>query len=149
VRRTVEPRCGTVMQDVAGTAQGNWFAYATTGMSNEPPPQEDRVVSLVHDAMYPTRPVMSVGNVSNVGAGRYYFTPQASGRVNRDFTALTLGAGVYCYEMLTDQNGTPQSAGIVLMEVTAAGALNLERGHFSACGTGPWSFSLSMATFDR
>jgi hypothetical protein len=151
VRRTMEPRCGTVVQDLAGTAQGNWFGYpATSGTQYyEPPPQEDRAVSLVHDAMYPTRPVLSVGGLSNVGAGRYYFATQSSGRVNRDFADVTAGSGVYCYQGLTDLAGQAQGSGIVLLEATADSKLRLERLSFSSCGPGPFQFGPSVTTFDR
>ena len=150
VRRTTEPRCGTVVQDQAGTAQGNWFGYPTTGaMYYEPPPQEDKAVSLVHDPMYPARPVFSVGTQSNLGPGRYYFTLQASGRVNRDFSAVTAGSGVYCYETLTELNGQSQGPGIILVEATADSKLRLERLSFSSCGPGPWTFGPSVTTFER
>jgi hypothetical protein len=150
VRRTSEPRCGTVVQDVAGTAQGNWFGYPTTGaMYDEPPPREDLAVSLVHDAIDPTRPVFSVGNRSNLGAGRYFFEVQGSGKVNRDFADVTAGSGVYCYEHLTDLNGQPQGTGIVLLEAGADGKLRLERLSFSSCGPGPFQFGSAVTTFDR
>ena len=150
VRRTVEPRCGTVVHDVAGTAQGNWFGYPTTGaMYDEPPPQEDKVVSLVRDPMYPARPLFSVGSMSNLGPGRYYFTVQATGRVNRDFPALTAGSGVHCYESLTEQNGQSKGSGIILVEATADNKLRLERMSFASCGPGPWTFGVSATTFDR
>lgn len=150
VRRTIEPRCGTVVQDVPGTAQGNWFGYATTGaMYYEPPPQDDKAVSLVHDAMYPGKPVFSVGNRSNLGVGRYYFVPIGNGKINRDFADVPAGSGVYCYEHLTDLGGQVQSPGIVLLEVTADSKLRLEKLSFSSCGPGPYLFGSSVTSFDR
>jgi hypothetical protein len=150
VRRTAEPRCGTVVQDQAGTAQGNWFGYPTTGaMYYEPPPQEDKALSLVHDAMYPSRPLFSVGTLSNIGPGRYYFTAQSSGRVNRDFPVLTAGSGVYCYEGLTELNGQSQGTGIILVEATADAKLRVEKLSFASCGPGPWTFGPTVTTFER
>ena len=54
--RTVEPLCGEVMQDVPGTAQGNWFAGGFAGPVDCP-----NELSLVHDYIDPTKSAISVG----------------------------------------------------------------------------------------
>src|SRR5262249_34330398 len=75
--RIGEPRCGEIMQDVAGTAQGRWFADQTT--------TEDHHLALVHDLQDPSVPVFSVGStLATLPPGVYTFAPAASGRVNRE-----------------------------------------------------------------
>jgi hypothetical protein len=46
VRRTAEPVCGQLMQDVPGSAQGRWYM----GSSD----MDDRNLALVHDNVIPT-----------------------------------------------------------------------------------------------
>ncbi|MEX1008664.1 MAG: hypothetical protein WD271_12585 [Acidimicrobiia bacterium] len=96
VPRTADPIIGTYMQDLPGTAQGNWFlpggSPATTDSS-------DGALALVHDYVAPTEPVISVGTgVGGLASGVYSFTPQPSGTVNRDFSAVTADATTYCYD---------------------------------------------------
>lgn len=53
LRRIIAPTCGTIMQDIAGTAQGRWFFDTSSG--------EDRHLALVHDNVDPRVGVFSVG----------------------------------------------------------------------------------------
>ena len=77
--RTAEPICGTVNQDIPGTAQGGWFA------DPQRPYPEDNDLALARDEVDPSQPVFSVGNtVPGLASGTYAFTPRASGLVNRD-----------------------------------------------------------------
>lgn len=91
IERTVEPRCGEVMQDVPGTLQGNWF-------------HEDTVIDVdwetnlgfVHDAIDTSKAIISVGG-KFMEASEWEFTEETSGLVNRKFSDVTPG-NVYCYD---------------------------------------------------
>jgi hypothetical protein len=88
-RRATPPLCGTQMQDVPGTAQGNWFTPAGGGI-----PERGRI-ALVHDNIDPSLPVFSIGNdLSGWPAGRWRFTPLPTGMVNRDFDDVLPGSRV-------------------------------------------------------
>ena len=60
-KRTIEPICGQIDQDIAGTAQGVWFKNGTPQdpMSTHP---EDPHLALVHDNVDYGQPVFSIGN---------------------------------------------------------------------------------------
>ncbi|MFH2021012.1 MAG: hypothetical protein ABIJ34_06355 [archaeon] len=88
--RTIEPRCGEIMQDVLGTLQGAWFGEA------EDPMNSGKVVSLVHDNINPTLAVVLVaGHISQ--PGRMTFVPRHEGRFNREFSEVTADGKIYCY----------------------------------------------------
>jgi hypothetical protein len=87
--RTIEPRCGTIMQDVPGTAQGNWFSERQgTGI-------ESNAVALAHDNSDPTIGIISDGG--SLGGGALAFMPRTTGTINREFSTITPGSAIYCY----------------------------------------------------
>ncbi len=89
-KRTAEPVCGDVFQDKAGTLQGNWYiGLADAGWAE--------MMSLVHDHIDPTVGVISIGGVVT-DPGIWQFTPQHSGTVNREFSEVTVGDIIYCYQ---------------------------------------------------
>ena len=140
-RRSVPPLCGQVNQDVASTAQGDWYLAGNTSQ------QEDSNLALVHDNIDPVKGVFSVGNaVSGLSSGSYKFTPAASGKVNRDFSQVAADGNVYCYDTFS---GAPNGfTGTILVQMADSANLKIERGAASPCGGGPWSFS-SPASFLR
>jgi hypothetical protein len=145
-RRTVAPVCGDHMQDLPGTAQGNWFADETSGTY----PERNRI-ALVHDNVDPAIPTFSISDeFAFWGTGDWRFVPAASGFVNRDFSAVVPG-NVYCYEGMRvgDTN-----SGTVLIEVFGVGGdpanrLRIERPGAAACGSGPWAFTTAAVVFQR
>lgn len=143
-RRTIEPLCGTVVQDVPGTAQGNWVPKGTglrIGAENE-------FLALVHDNFDPRVPAFSIGTaVRTFPYGAYYYTTHATGMVNRDFSDVVPG-GVYCFEKLEDQYGESVE-GIVLLQLASATELKIEKQDASQCGSGPWSFTSQADVFER
>jgi len=163
-QRTVPPICGEHAQDLAGTAQGNWFASAADSQFTE----SDGALALVHDNVDPTIPVFSVSNVfcAQTPPGQpcawdsnlRHFSPASSGLVNRDFSGVTPGA-VYCYDSLKLMPQTPDpQVGAVLLEVfnsIAGGPVDRLRiepippGQAASCGAGPWSFSATAREFQR
>lgn len=139
VRRTVEPICGEVNQDLPGTAQGNWFRQGFPDLY-----PEDNHLALVHHNVDPTIPVFSVGTQAlTLNGGAYRYTPKASGLVNRDFADITADGQTYCFE-------TPFLPGnIILIHLPDDNTLHLESQSSTSCGSGPWSFTEAMAIYQR
>ncbi|MFM7213160.1 MAG: hypothetical protein ACKOYQ_14405 [Actinomycetota bacterium] len=97
IKRTVEPRCGQIAQDVAGTAKGAWL-YQVTGWFMG---REDDQLALVNDNIEPQYQVVSMGAAGlskGIPSGSWRFIPQQSGQVNRDFSQVTPDGKVYCYD---------------------------------------------------
>ena len=96
VFRTASPIGGTFMQDVAGTAQGNWFSPGkyhvnTTDLSPS--------LGLASDYVDPTQPVMAIGNsIPGLNMGLYSFAPETVGLVNRAFRDVHSDGNTYCYD---------------------------------------------------
>ena len=97
-RRSVPPICGEHMQDLAGTAQGNWFRPTPPGGEPSTADREDDDFAFAHDYVDPSVPVISLGNRGPVVAGPLpgttahwitypvAFTP--GGQINPDPAAL-------------------------------------------------------------
>lgn len=137
-RRTVEPLCGQIDQDSAGTAQGIWFVEGTTDTT-----PEDPHLALVHDNLDPAIAVISNGtSLSGLASGAYEFTPGDLGLVNRDFADITVDGEIYCFEGFLDET-------IVLLELTSDTTLRVEAQAASACGDGPWNFGSSFTNYER
>ncbi len=143
-KRTIEPICGEVAQDKAGTAQGVWFVKGT---SNTYP--EDQHISLVHDNINPLQGVFSVGtsmSKSGLSPGAYYFIPEGSGLVNRDFMDVKPDGNVYCYE--TEAKFGGKSSFIILMQLATPTTLTVEKQDSYSCGSGQLSFK-NPTEFER
>lgn len=93
-RRTIEPLCGRIDQDIAGTAQGNW---TTTEGYIDMPDAWSKSLALVHDNMDPTIGVVSIGGIIASGQ-KIQFKPTSEGLVNRDFNQIEADGKTYCYE---------------------------------------------------
>lgn len=138
-RRTAAPVCGTVAQDLPGTAQGNWFR---DGYPDIYP--EDNHLALVHDNIDPTRPVFSVGTrATGVSGGRYIYTPANTGLINRDFSAISADGQIYCFNTFNPPRG------IILLHMPDSATLWLEGLSATTCGSGPWSFTAAKAVYLR
>jgi len=89
-----EPRCGTMVIDVAGTAKGVW------ALPSETSPLQGNETGYVALANYPYRPedelALSIGP-SSLGGGRPVVRRANSGRVNRAFEQVTNDGLIYCY----------------------------------------------------
>lgn len=143
-RRTIEPVCGEVMQDVGDTAQGNWFSTSEPDVVTDDPH-----LALVHDNVDPSKGAFSIGTtVTSYYTSLNLFTPAQSGRVNLDFDLVATDENIYCYDSLVDSGGNATSDTILLIQMTSETALRIERQFASGCGSGPWAFS-SPSTFER
>jgi hypothetical protein len=132
---------GTIVQDVAGTAQGLWF------LPGVPTSPEDPHLALVHDNVDPSQPVFSVGNDTfGLSSGTYTYTPQSSGIVDRDFSAITNDGLTYiCHYWEVGNPSTP--IGTILLQMPTATTLQIEAQSYNAGG--PWSFQGNEVLFER
>lgn len=88
-------RCGTVFQDVPGTAQGCWFL---SGINKTYP--EDPHLALVYSNTSPVKAVLSVGtSIASLPSKRYAFAPRSTGLLNRPFSDITPDGRVYGYQV--------------------------------------------------
>lgn len=135
--RTIEPRCGQVIQDLPGTAQGTWV-----------PPDERFIVhdtphlALVHDPIDPRLAAFSVGErlaEAGIPPAVYRFTPRVSGYVNRDFSDIRADGKMYCFETQGPQLHRDQAATTtILLAMRSDTSLQIGPGPTGGCGAGPW-----------
>lgn len=136
-RRTVAPICGTIMQDVANTAQGRWYFDATT--------MEDHHLALVHDNADPMLGVISMGtSVPSIPVSTYPFTPLPAGKVNADFSRVTADGSIYCYQN-SSQTGLLywQNSIHVLVQMPTPTTLRIAGASGATCGSDPAAWSMT------
>ena len=140
LRRTVEPLCGTIMQDVPNTAQGRWFFNETL--------QDDPHLALAHDNIDPRIAVISVGTSIPSLPTRYWgFTPAATGRVNADFSRVTADGQSYCYQTFV---GATSPIRHVLIQLISATRVRIEGFTGALCGDpSTWAFTAGAREFAR
>jgi hypothetical protein len=147
VRRTIEPICGEVMQDIPGTAQGKWYLRGT--VESFP---EDPHLALVHDNKVPTRAVFSVGtSVPGLDSSTYRIVPNFEGSFNLDFSQVTPGDAIYCYADFITRSGLPDSRLDLrlLLQLTLESILRIEAQPGIDCNAAPYTFSANVAEFER
>ena len=140
-KRTIEPICGTIEQDVNETSQGVWFISGTSNSWSG----EDSHLALVHDNINPNTAVFSVGtsmSSSGLSSGTYQFSPQSSGQLNRDFDEVRSDNNIYCYEPSNISNEK------IILLLTSNTNLKIEK-QSGSCGFGPGSFTASASEFER
>jgi hypothetical protein len=131
-RRTIEPVCGEIMQDVKGTALGNWFGVPDT--------QRDygtNAIALVHENGDPSIAVISVGG-GFYDSGKLSFSPRSNGQTNRDFREITADGNIYCFQSEL-QSGSWDIPGKVLVQLIDDDHLKIE--HKESNCTGSETFS--------
>ncbi len=90
--RKSAPLCGEVMQDLAGTIQGNWIAQGKRNSASD-----DGLLGIVHDNIDPSIGVIGVaGTLTNHGS--IDFTPEHSGFINREPSEVKADVNIYCYQ---------------------------------------------------
>ena len=146
ITRTGSPVCGTIEQDVIGTAQGLWFK---PGANTYP---EDPHLTLAHDNIEPSLGVFSVGNSTSDGvltAADYLFTPTSTPAsfINVDFSQVTPG-NIYCYENLLDSFRSPVASTIILLNMPDTDTLQIEGISAANCSTIPSTLS-TYTKFNR
>lgn len=142
--RTTEPICGSVAQDKLGTLQGNWFIG---DIPADKPESWNKSLALVPDNMDPTISVISFGG--NGGpAVRVFFEPKSSGLINREFSGISPGSEIYCYQVDITMGGfhSPPPTEKYLIRLDSASQLTFEV-QTGACEE-PFHFS-SPTTYSR
>jgi len=137
ILRTTAPRCGTIAQDVAGTAQGIWVVEGTTNLY-----PEDPHVALVHDNINPDLGAFSIGT-SFPGRSPvvFQFAPTHAGRDNREFSEVANDGQVYCYG--------PIGAGSMLIQLETPTRLLAEYRSSVGCSGAPYTIDPAAVVFVR
>lgn len=149
--RTADPIGGTYMQDVAGTAQGNWFP---PGKYHRNSTDLSPMMSLVHDYTDPTQPILSVGtSVQGTKAGLYSFKIEKEGVINRDFNEVKADGKTYCYENFASgqsAGGVPLNTtqGVFLVTLPSATTLKMEFVAGASCKAAS-ALTANAAVFER
>ncbi|MBI4789656.1 MAG: hypothetical protein HY782_21715 [Chloroflexi bacterium] len=154
--RTAEPKVGLYMQDIPGTAQGNWFLPGKNLAI--PFLQPDEFMALVHDYIGAAEPIFSVGtSVKGLRVGVYGFHPQPAGQINRDFGQVKADGSIYCYDTFRvdrTAGGIPlgRPNGILLLTMPTTTTLRIEKqgtATSTCASTTPWIFTDAATTFER
>jgi PKD repeat protein len=134
--RTAPPIGGTYMQDIPGTAQGNWFL---PGKYHKNTTDFSQFLGLAHEYIDPSVSLMAAGtSIKGMILGLYSYTVQNSGLVNRDFSAVKADGSTYCFDNFS-QNQTPgglpttKPNGVILMAMPDDKTLNVELVAGSSC----------------
>ncbi|MFY9484661.1 MAG: hypothetical protein WAP74_03535 [Patescibacteria group bacterium] len=145
-KRTIEPRCGEVNQDVPGTAQGDWITGVKASDLIDQPGNWDKSIALVHDNFDPSVGIASIGGV--IGSPtKIAFMPKHEGTINREFSEVKPDGTVYCYQ--TDAqpgSGNIARSGSLLIQLTNATTMQVELTQASCSGSGSFS---KPTTYER
>lgn len=130
--------CGSVLQDVPGTAQGCWFLSGV----NETYP-EDLHLALVRSNIHPSHAVLSVGNsIPNLDSKTYEFLPRDSGLLNRDFQDIVPDGQIYGFDV-------NQSGGTIILQMADAETLWIEALKDATHNPTSWKFTENKTVFKR
>jgi len=150
--RTMEPIGGAFMQDLAGTAQGNWF-FPGSYHSNSS--DLSRSLGLASDYVDPAQPIMAVGgSVNGVGMGLYSFAVEGQGLINRVFRDVRADGNTYCYDrFLQGQSagGMPlgRMSGVLLLTMPSDTTLKAQLVAGSSCAAATRVFTAAATNFER
>jgi hypothetical protein len=152
--RTVEPIGGRYMQDLSGTAQGNWFF---PGKYHRNTTDLSPFLGLAHDYVDPTQPILAIGNsIKGMKMGLYSFKVEKDGLVNRDFSEVKADGQSYCYDSFLQgqsEGGMPLGGkpnGILLLSMPSDTTLKIELIAGSSCqAIADWTFTADATSFER
>lgn len=149
--RTAAPIGGTYMQDLAGTAQGNWFL---PGKYHKNTTDLSIFIALAHDYVDPTQPLMSSGSIKGMTLGLYSYTVAQTGLVNRDFSAIKADGNLYCIDAFTQgqtAGGLPTSkpSGVLLLSMPDDLTLKAELATGTSCSAAALAHTANAVTFVR
>ena len=142
-KRTIEPLCGTVEQDIKGTAQGVWFIEGTPQKVSY---SEDSHLALVTDNIAPDFNVSSVGTSTEIESDTYLFEPEKTGDVNIAFADVRPGK-TYCYEPFKPWEPTKGYGFVILLELLDEETLKIGKNQGKRCKK-PYSFD-DYVMFER
>ena len=138
-RRTAEPVCGTVMQDIPATAQGRWFVNDDWN--------ERLHLGLVRDYIDPSIAAFSVGtSIPSLPTQLYRFDPVDAGRVDLDFPHVRADGNIYCYE----PTSLSPTSYVVFIQLVSDTRLRIEGSPGASCGAPEsWAFTAGAVEFTR
>jgi len=129
----LENACGSPMQDISGTLQGNWYYIDAP---NNPLSEWNQHLSFVPSNINPINEVLSIGGIFS-DPYAMHFKPMNSGTTNRAFKDITNDGKIYCYSG-GDKFGNSIN-GKVIVQMTSDIALQIEKQSGSCLGN--YSFS--------
>jgi hypothetical protein len=129
-KRTVEPICGVIMQDVPGTAQGSWFdgPLGNTNLENE-----GKAISLIHDNRFGILGELVIGG-QVTQAGMVEFTTTHTGTTNREPSEVTADGKIYCYQNYDVEHTYTGLPGKFILQLIDADTLKIEHQDGSCTG---------------
>lgn len=98
IKRTIEPVCGAVNQNIVGTIQGMWFGQGWKNRKDKTNPDDSRQVSFMHWNIDPS--IAEVGNAGEITNGQpdqFQFIPKHVGTIDREPSEVAADGKVYCY----------------------------------------------------
>lgn len=150
--RTALPIGGTHMQDIAGTAHGNWFL---PGKNHKNTPDVSIFVSLSHDYVDPNEPVMALGtSIKGAKLGLYSYQVTTTGVINRHFRDVKPDGRIYCFDQFKKgytTGGLPLTApdAVVLMSMPDYNSLKVEYLEKTNCSLGSHRMSAAATQLTR
>ena len=93
IKRTVEPLCGTVHQNIKGSIQGMWYGGSKKEENLE---FQGKGLAIVHDNVDPTKGAISIGG-NFMEKDTIIYTPTHTGFINREPSEVTADGNIYCY----------------------------------------------------
>lgn len=125
IPRTIEPRCGKVMQNINGTAKGDWFGVGRDDKSETTVNTYD--LALIEDNQDPIyERIVIGGNITEPSV--LSFIPKHTGNINRAFEEVKADGKTYCYnEELNNLRGGWWSGGKIVLKLVDDHHLNIEK----------------------
>jgi hypothetical protein len=156
IARTTAPVCGTVMQDVPGTAQGDWYFPSAPAMPDNPH------LALVHDNVFASTITFSVGTSVPGFLGAFSVFPKTAPdatRIDYDFPLVNDGQ-LYCYDSFMDELASGQTVAdgglaghIALIQLSGPSlstlTIELQNPGTNCAAAAPWSLTGAAVTFMR
>jgi hypothetical protein len=122
IKRTIPPVCGEYNYFVRGTIRGNWVQ---DGQSVN---DEEHHIAFAKDNVEPNIPVISIGDAfPGFPYGRYGFTAQAAGVIDRPFTDVNKTGQLFCYNLRAFKGGLLSPAQSLLLQMEDGVALTAEQ----------------------
>jgi hypothetical protein len=175
IQRTTAPLCGTIVQDIPGTAQGDWYAPGSPETMDASYLDENNQMALIHDSVFLSTAVFSIGPSSplssqlppiGIQATKGFFSPPMTNgtfqmvipRINVDFSLVTSDGNIYCYDTFSAVNppflSSTLNGYIILLQLTDPNDLRIEaqnKGSGANCTTtaGTWAFSPAAVVLQR
>ncbi|MBS3135759.1 hypothetical protein J4401_02260 [Candidatus Woesearchaeota archaeon] len=147
IKRQDEGRCGTVLHDIPGTLQGDWFIGDATIMR---PSDWGKLLFLGHDNDFPEQLLIVASGIFVERPTKWFITPEKSGMKNRDFGEVK-DYEIYCYDNEGDEEyrnyEKGKTEGRILIQLSSKNELKIEHQN-DLCKAGNWQFK-SPVTYIR